>query len=72
MANPQDVSLEQFRTLAERAGLDLTDAELTALKPMYDYYVPLVQRLHQVELGEEDLAVTFVPDWPAEHTPGTP
>jgi hypothetical protein len=72
MAGSHALSLEHFRTLTVRAGLTLTDAELTDLKPMYDHYAALVQRLHEVELGEEDLAVTFLPDWPTRTTPTTP
>jgi hypothetical protein len=66
MANLQDLSLEQFRTLTEQAGLDLSDAELADLKPMYDYYAALIQTLHEVELDVEDPAVTLAPDWPLE------
>jgi hypothetical protein len=72
MAESRDVSLEHFRTLAEHAGLTLTDAELTDLKPMYAHYAALVQSLHDVELGVEDLAVTFIPDWPTYAAHDTP
>jgi hypothetical protein len=72
MADLQDISLAQFRTLTERAGLDLSDAELADLKPMYDHYAALIQTLHEMDLGMEDLAVTFVPDWPPESPPDTP
>jgi hypothetical protein len=55
------ISPDNFRVLVERAGLNLNAEELAALKPMYDFYVPLVQALHEVELDAEDLAVTFLP-----------
>ncbi len=61
MSEPEDISMDAFRALVERAGLRLNAEELTALKPMYDFYVPLVQALHEVELDAEDLAVTYNP-----------
>ena len=61
MSEPTEISLDAFRVLVERAGLRLHDEELAALKPMYDFYAPLVQALHEVELDAEDLAVTFLP-----------
>ena len=61
MPEPTELSLDDFRVLVERAGLNLNAEELAALKPMYDYYVPLVQALHEAELDAEDLAVTFLP-----------
>lgn len=57
----QSISLDDFRVLVERTGLDLTAEELAALKPMYDFYAPLVQALHDIDLDAEDLAVTFLP-----------
>lgn len=63
MAGPAGISLDHFRILTERAGLNLTAEELVALKPMYDYYAGLIQQLHEVELDAEDLAVTFSPNW---------
>jgi hypothetical protein len=63
MTEPEGISLEHFRVLTEHAGLNLTTEELAALKPMYDYYAALIQRLHEVELDAEDLAVTFSPNW---------
>jgi hypothetical protein len=61
MSEQAEISLDDFRVLVQRAGLHLDDEELAALKPMYDFYVPLVQALHEVELDAEDLAVTFLP-----------
>jgi hypothetical protein len=63
MAEPVSVSLEHFRVLVERAGLQLSDAELTALQPMYDFYAEQIHKLPEVELGAEELAVTFLPHW---------
>jgi hypothetical protein len=61
MSEQGGISPDNFRVLVERAGLNLNAEELAALKPMYDFYVPLVQALHEVELDAEDLAVTFLP-----------
>jgi hypothetical protein len=57
------MALDHFRILVQRAGLRLSDAELTALQPMFEFYAEHIQKLHEVELGEEDLAVTFLPHW---------
>ena len=61
MSEQKSISLDDFRVLVERAGLNLNAEDLAALKPMYDFYAPLVQELHDVELDAEDLAVTFLP-----------
>jgi hypothetical protein len=61
MSEQEGISLDAFRVLVERAGLSLNAEELAALKPMCDFYAPLVQALHDVELDAEDLAVTFLP-----------
>lgn len=63
MAELDGISLEAFRVLTERTGLSLSDAELTSLKPLFDFYAEQIEKLHQVELDVEDLAVTFAPDW---------
>ena len=63
MAEFHGISLEHFRILVARAGLYLSDAELTALQPMFDFYTEHLQKLHEVELGVEELAVTFLPHW---------
>jgi hypothetical protein len=63
MAESHGISFEHFRVLVARAGLRLSDAELAALQPMFDFYAEYVQKLHEVELGEEELAVTFLPHW---------
>ena len=36
---PQETTIDEFRALTRRAGLDLTDEELEHLKPMYDHYL---------------------------------
>jgi hypothetical protein len=63
MTEPRGISLEHFQILVERAGLRLSDAELRALQPIFDFYAEHIQKLHEVELGAEELAVTFLPHW---------
>lgn len=63
MAESTGIALEHFRVLVEHAGLRLSEAELTALKPMFDFYAEQIHQLHEVELGVEELAVTFLPHW---------
>jgi hypothetical protein len=63
MAEGEGIAIEQLRVLAERAGLALKPEELTALKPMFDYYSKQIKVLFEVELEAEDLAVTYSPNW---------
>ena len=63
MAEPEGISLGDFRVIVNRTGLSLTDEELESLKPMYEHYAGEAARLHELELGAEDLAVAFSPDW---------
>jgi hypothetical protein len=63
MAETEGIAVDQLRVLAERAGLTLTDEELTALKPMFDHYAKQIKVLYEVDLDAEDLAVTYSPTW---------
>ena len=63
MAEPGEISIDEFRVLVERAGLNLVAEELESLKPMYDYYARQVSALYDLELDDEDLAVAFSPTW---------
>jgi hypothetical protein len=63
MTDAEGIALEQLRILVQRAGLSLNEAELVAHKPMFDFYREQVQKLHEVELEAEDLAVVFSPVW---------
>ena len=58
-----EVSLEQFRIMAELAGLGMTQQELEELKPLYDLYLPYINQLHSLDLGAEEIALSFHPDW---------
>ena len=66
MAEPEGIPMENFRALVERARLTLSTEELESLKPMYDYYAGQIASLHDVDLGAEDLAVAFSPNWDPE------
>ena len=58
------VSFEEFRLMAERAGLGMTTQELEDLKPLYDLYAQHTEILHSIDLGAEEIGLTFHPDWP--------
>lgn len=60
------ISTDEFRALALRAGMDLSDDELEDLKPMYEYYIEPVARMNALDLDAEDLAVAFSPGWEPE------
>ena len=55
-------ALDAIRAVAERAGLRLSDDELSELKPIYERYAAEAARLHEAPLDAEDLAVVFTPD----------
>jgi hypothetical protein len=60
------VTREEFRQMAERAGLCMSKEELDNLKPMYDLYAQYTHLLHTIDLGDEEIGVTFHPDWTAD------
>ena len=64
MAETSDVSMEEFRFMADRAGLGLSDQELEELKPIYDLYAAYAAQLHTINYGSEEMVVEFHPDWP--------
>ena len=63
---PSETTLEDFRALTKRAGIELTDDELQELKPMYDHYLEPIARMNALELDAEDLAVVYSPGWDPE------
>ena len=63
---PETISMEEFRALATRVGLELDDEELAHLKPMYEHFLEPVARMNALDLDAEDLAVAFSPDWDPE------
>ena len=56
------VSSEQFRMMAELAGLGMRPDELEELKPLYDMYRQYVDVLHSIDFEAEEIGVTFHPD----------
>jgi hypothetical protein len=64
MPESREVSLEEFRLMADRAGLGLNDQELEDLKPIYDLYAAYAAQLHEINFGAEEMVVEFHPDWP--------
>jgi hypothetical protein len=63
-SNEGAVSAEEFKLMADRAGLGMSQAELDELKPLYDLYAQYIQVLHSIDLRAEEIGVTFHPDWP--------
>lgn len=64
MPDQNEVSMEEFRQMAERAGLGLKEGELEELKPIYDLYAAYAAQLHTINYGAEEMVVEFHPDWP--------
>jgi hypothetical protein len=62
MVGEDGISMDDFRVLAKRSGLVVSDEQLEVLRPVYDHYAKLTATLYDLDLGAEDLAVTF---WPA-------
>lgn len=60
----EEVTLEEFRLLAEHAGLGLTQDELEELKPLYEQYLEHGKKLRSIDLKAEEMAVVFHADWP--------
>ena len=64
MPEQGEVSIEEFRLMADRAGFGLNDNELEELKPIYDLYAAYAAQLHTINFGAEEMVVEFNPDWP--------
>jgi len=60
---PEEITMEELETLARRAGLALTPAELEEMKPQYDLYAEMIRLVHSVDLEAGESGVTFRPDW---------
>ena len=56
-----DVSMDEFRLMAQRAGLAMEREELDELKPIYDLYAAYAAQLHTLNQGAEEMAVEFHP-----------
>ena len=64
MREPKDITIEEFRLMADQAGLGMGQEELEELKPIYDLYAEYARQLHTIEFGAEEMVVEFRPDWP--------
>ena len=64
----QEVSLERLKIMAELAGLNMTDQEVEDLKPLFDLHFQYANQLHAIDLGAEEIAVTFEANWPGSGT----
>ena len=56
------ISMEEFRFMADRAGLGMDQQELEDLKPIYELYLEHIAMVHSVEFGPEEMVVEFRPD----------
>ena len=64
MPDTGETSMAEFKMLADRAGLGMSQQELDELKPIYDVYAAYAQELHTLSFGAEEMVVEFHPDWP--------
>ena len=64
MPEPGEISMEEFKMMAGRAGLGMDQQELDDLKPIYEMYAAYARQLHTLNLGAEEMVVEFHPDWP--------
>ena len=58
----QQISMEEFKFMADRAGLGMDQVELDHLKPIYELYLGSTAMLHSINLGSEEMVVEFHPD----------
>ena len=64
MPETGEMSMEEFKLMADRAGLGMSQEELDDLKPIYEIYAAYALQLHTLSLGAEEMVVEFRPDWP--------
>ncbi len=64
-AREDAVTSEEFKLMADRAGLGMSPEELEQLKPLYDLYYGYVKVLHSIDFKAEEIGVAFHPDWPS-------
>jgi len=64
-AGEDTVSPEQFKHMADLAGLGLNPEELEELKPLYDLYRQHIKVLYSIDFQAEEIGLTFHPDWPS-------
>jgi len=57
-----EISMEEFKFMADRAGLGMDQAELDHLKPIYELYMQYTAMVHSIDFGPEEMVVEFHPD----------
>ena len=62
MAEKPEVSMEEFKLMADRAGLGMDLSELEHLKPIYELYMEYTAMVHSINFGSEEMVVEFHPD----------
>ncbi len=63
MEQPEAMTMDEFRVIVRRAGLNLEQEELDHLLPLYRQLLVQLDALHDPSLPLELPADTFVPDW---------
>ena len=56
------ISMEEFKYIADRAGLGMDQTELDDLKPIYELYMEYTAMMHSNEFGSEEIVMEFHPD----------
>ena len=62
MADKPTISMEEFKFMADRAGLGMDQEELDHLKPMYELYMEYTAQVHSIDFGPEEMVLEFHPD----------
>ena len=60
--NGLQLSMDEFRFMADRAGLGMDQQELEHLKPIFELYLQYTAMVHSVDFGSEEMVVEFHPD----------
>ena len=64
MPEETTLSMEEFREMAQRAGLNIPPESVEDVKATYEHFAGLLARLWEFPLDDEDMAVAFSPAWP--------
>ena len=62
MAEKPEVSMEEFKLMADRAGLGMDQSELEHLKPIYELYMEYTAMVRSINFGSGEMVVEFHPD----------
>ena len=54
---------QSLKALLARAGLEPKEGDLERFGHLLDTYVASLKALHSADLGDEELAPTFHPEW---------